>query len=168
MGRDKAQIVVADGRRLVDVAIDALLNASAAEVMVVGGLPSKTEHPANCRLITDDHPGEGPLGGIITALRNASEEIVVVLACDHVAADARAVLAVVDLLGDDDVALPVVEGQLQTMHGAWHRRSLPALESVFGAGRRSVRDAVVELDVVECHGLDAAWLRDTDTPGDLA
>ncbi len=33
-------------------------------------------------MVADRHPGEGPLGALVTALDAAGEEIVAVLACD--------------------------------------------------------------------------------------
>lgn len=165
MGRDKALIDI-EGVPMVSIAVDALRRAGAAEVVVVGGDRTAIEALGH-RWVADLHPGSGPLGGLITALATATEDVVVVLACDHVAAAAPAVRSVVGALGDGDVAVPVVEGHLQSLHAAWRRSALPRIESVFARGDRSVRDALAVLDVVQILDGDPCWFADADTPEDL-
>jgi molybdopterin-guanine dinucleotide biosynthesis protein A len=110
--------------------------------------------------IADDHPGEGPLGGILTALRAAPEdvEVVLVVACDLVAPSPAALETTVAALGDADVAVP--QGR-EWLHAAWHRRALPELATRFAAGERSVHRAVeglavtvVDVDPLACVDAD--------------
>lgn len=165
MGRDKALIEV-DGVAMVTIAVEALRDAGAADVVVIGGDRSAIEALGH-RWVPDLHPGEGPLGGIITALSAATADVVAVLACDHIAAAAPAVRIVVGALGDGDVAIPVVEGRSQTLHAAWRRSVLPRLEAVFVDGGRSVRDGLDVLDVVQILDGDPCWFADADRPEDL-
>lgn len=165
MGTDKALIDLGE-RRLVEVATDALHQAGATEVFVVGG--NRTElTDLGLRVVPDAFPDEGPLGGLITALRAANEDVVVVLACDHVATEGVAVRSVVGALGDADVAVPVVEGRHQVLHAAWRRRALRTLEAAFAKGVRSVRAPMADLSVVQLLDGDPCWFRDADTPSDL-
>ena len=166
MGRDKALIDLGD-RRLIQVATDALHEAGATEVFVVGG-DREALAGLGLRFVADAHPGEGPLGAIITALRAAHEATVVVLACDHIATEGVAVRSVLGALGDADVAIPVVEGHSQVLHAAWRRRALPTLEAAFARGARSVRAPLADLSVVQLLDGDPCWFRDADTPSDLA
>ena len=165
MGRDKALIEI-DGVAMVTIAVEALRTAGAADVWVVGGDREAIETLGH-RWVPDLHPGEGPLGGVITALTEATADVVAVLACDHVAAAAPAVRIVVGALGDGDVAVPVVEGRSQTLHAAWRRSVLQRLEDVFDNGGRSVRDGLAVLDVVQILDGDPCWFADADTPADL-
>ena len=165
MGSDKALIEV-DGVAMVSIAVAALRDAGAADVVVVGGDQEAIEALGH-RWVPDLHPGEGPLGGVITALTAASAEVVAVLACDHIAAAAPAVRTVVGALGEGDVAVPVVEGRSQTLHAAWRRSALPRLEAVFADGGRAVRDGLAVLDVVQILDGDPCWFADADTPEDL-
>lgn len=165
MGRDKALIEI-DGVAMVTMAVDALREAGAADVWVVGGDRAAIEALGH-RWVPDLHPGEGPLGGVVTALTEATAEVVAVLACDHVAAAAPAVRTVVGALGDGDVAVPVVDGRSQTLHAAWRRSALERLDTVFAAGGRSVRDGLAVLDVVQILDGDPCWFADADTPADL-
>ena len=68
MGTDKA-LITTDGITLVERAVDALTRAGADPVIVVGGNRAAIE-ALGLRYVDDQWPGEGPLGGIITALRS--------------------------------------------------------------------------------------------------
>ena len=169
MGRDKALLEVG-GRPLAAVVGEALRAAGADVVLAVGG-----DAPALARLgldvVPDDHPGEGPLGGVLTALRRAPSPVVAVLACDLPGASPAAVTAVVGALvasPDADVAFPVSGGRRALVHGAWRTSAAPALAAAFASGERSLAGAVDVLRVVEVRGLDPVWLADVDVPGDLA
>jgi rhodanese-related sulfurtransferase/molybdopterin-guanine dinucleotide biosynthesis protein A len=148
MGTDKAALFGDTVRQVLE-------RAGAREVLLVGG----AEHP-------DDPAGVGPLGGIATALREASEDVVVVLACDLIQVDPRGISAVADALAaepDADVALPPGE----PLHAAWRRRALPAVLDTVGTGRLAVRAALDRLHVVEVAGIDPRWLLNVNTPSDL-
>ena len=117
--------------------------------------------------VPDLHPGEGPLGGILSALTATDADVVVVLACDLPAADADTIRAVALALGDADVAAPWHDGRHELLHAAYHRRSLPVLQAAFDAGERAPHRAVADLAVVGIEGLPAAALADADSPDDL-
>ena len=70
MGRDKATMEV-DGKTMLDRTVE-LLRPHTREVLVIGD-PSKYS-PAHGTVIPDDAPGQGPLGGLVTALRRARLE----------------------------------------------------------------------------------------------
>jgi molybdopterin-guanine dinucleotide biosynthesis protein A/rhodanese-related sulfurtransferase len=168
MGEDKALSVVA-GRPLVTVVSGALRGAGADPVLAVGG-----DAAALARLglvaVPDDHPGVGPLGGVLTALRHAPGELVAVLACDLPAADAESVSCVVAALAgaeDADCAVPVVDGRPEPLFAVWRRRARPRLLAAFDSGERSVRRVVESLDRVAVAGVPAAALADVDDPAEL-
>lgn len=169
MGTDKALIEVG-GRPLAARVVDALVRAGVTPVVCVGGdLDALRE--AGLDPIPDRHPGQGPLGGVLTALADAATaEAVVVLPADLLSPDPGAIGAVVDALLADPVAVlavPVVEGRAQWLHAAWRRSALPLLRDRFEAGERSIHRAVEGLEIVRLSGLPAAALRDADTPADL-
>ncbi len=85
MGRDKAMVEV-DGVPMAGRVAAALRAAGCHPVLAIGG-----DAPALAAIgldaVADDHPGEGPLGGILTALRcfepmPASAQAVVIVSCD--------------------------------------------------------------------------------------
>ncbi len=169
MGRDKALVEVA-GRPLAVEIARVLGEAGAKEVFAVGGDLAALRH-LGLAAVADDHPGEGPLGGLLTALGHASSPVVVVLACDLVAPRPRAVRQVVAALHADrdlSCAVAVAGGRPQPLHGAWRRSARPALAALFDRGERAMHRAVAEVGGAEVHGIDAGALADADTPADLA
>ena len=82
MGRDKGEIVY-KGRRLIDIAIESLIAAEVKDVIIVGGEKKIHSLKTNIKYCEDLFPNEGPLGGVITGLRNIKSDIAVILACDY-------------------------------------------------------------------------------------
>ena len=168
MGRDKALIEV-DGLPLAAVAANALRAAGADPVVAVGGDEEALRH-LGFDVVPDDHPGEGPLGGVLTALRRAPTPVVAVLGCDLPGARAAGVAAVVGALAgqaEADVAFPVVDGRRAFVHAAWRRSAARRLEASFAGGERSLARAVSGMEVLDVEGLDPGWLSDVDVPADL-
>jgi molybdenum cofactor guanylyltransferase len=187
MGRDKALIPV-EGVALAVRAARAVAQAGAAPVVAVGGDGPRVvaagieEIPA--RWVPDRWPGEGPLGGLLTALAGleglleAQEKPlgttgVLVVACDLVTPSAAALAAVRQALEDEpeaDVVLAVDgQGRRQWLHGAWRFRVAAPLTEAFVAGERALHRAVDRsgLRVHEVTGLPRAALADADVPADL-
>jgi molybdopterin-guanine dinucleotide biosynthesis protein A len=167
MGSDKALLEVV-GRPLALTAAAALEAAGAAEVLAVGGdLGALRALGLDAR--ADDHPGEGPLGGILTALRLAAHDPVVVLACDMPEVDAAAVSALVDALvrHPDAQVAAADDGRVQGLTAAYRRAAAAVLADRFAAGERAVRRAIEPLEVVRVAGLAPATLADVDRPEDL-
>ena len=165
MGTDKAFIAV-DGRALVQIAAEALHDAGAAEVFVVGGDASRIED-LGLRYVPDEFPGEGPLGAIVTALDVADSGVVAMLGCDHPLTAAAAIRLIISALGDADVAIPVINGRQQLMHAAWRQSAREYLRAKFAAGSRSIRETLDGLAVAQLLDADPCWFHDVDTPADL-
>ena len=168
MGRDKA-LLSRRGRALGARVADALRVAGATDVVLVGGDVAALT-PFGYRVVTDAWPGEGPLGGVLTALEALdAAAIVAVLACDLLEPDPVSIRAVIGAASRRgvDVAVPRVAGRLQFHHAAWRREVRPALRSSFDAGERAMHRAASSLRVCVVDGIDPAALRDADDPDDL-
>ena len=181
MGADKAFIEI-DGVPMVARAAAALTAAGVADVLVVGGDEARLGE-LGLLAVSDRHPGEGPLGGVITALAaieavewfdGAAVEAVVTLPCDVIEPDVAAVRCVIDRLGDPagaapeaDMVVPLGSGVPQWMHAAWRRRCLPALSEAFARGVRAPWEAAKQLSAVEVEIPGAGWFKDADRPEDL-
>jgi rhodanese-related sulfurtransferase/molybdopterin-guanine dinucleotide biosynthesis protein A len=170
MGTDKA-FVELDGVPMVVRVATALRDAGASRVRVIGG---DRERLAALGLdaVADAHPGEGPLGGVLTALAEAAPDaLVAVLACDLREPSAAAIRTVVAALATDPgsvLALPVIDERPQWLHAVWRvGAARPALTATFEAGERSIWRAVRGLRVREVHDLDPLRLADVDTPDGL-
>lgn len=177
MGRDKA-FIEHDGRPLVRIAADALLAAGAVHVTCIGGDLDRLRS-LGLDATADRHPGEGPLGGLIDALRltpgasrPGEDDVVMVLTCDLPLVDGSVIEPIVAALGSQpaaDAAAPRFDGRPQLLSAAYRAvRVLPRAEAAFAAGLRAVRAGLDGAAIVEVTGLDAAKLTDADTPEALA
>ncbi len=166
MGEDKAALVI-DGRSLAQRAADSLATAGADPVIGVGRAPGSLDLPT----IADVFPGEGPVGGIIAALRWSPAPILMAVACDMPDIDPSGVSLVVDRLRATPSAAAAIAidhtGRRQYGHGAWRDAALPRLETAFAAGARSIRAAIADLVVVDVEGVSPVSFADLDTPADL-
>lgn len=168
MGKDKAFVAVDDGRPMARVAVDALRGAGATEVLVVGGDGDRlrAEVDAGLRAVPDRWPGEGPLGGITTALAAARDGVVVVLACDLPRVTPAAVRAVLEAMEfGADAAVP---DRRHVLLAAYRRTCRTIFEAAMAVGVRAPREALDGLDVVDVHLADPAWADNANTPADLA
>ena len=167
MGADKALLVV-DGRALARRTADVLLRAGAAEVLVVGG-DDGALRSLGLEVVADRHPGDGPLGALVTALDAATEEIVAVLACDLPYAEPAGVEAVVRALAAEAGAAwaaPVSGGRRQLLHAAYRGSRRDHWADAFARGERSLQRPASLVPGVEV-SVDPRWLVDADTPEDL-
>ncbi len=171
MGQDKSLLEV-NGNVLTSIVAGALRAAGASEVLTVGGdveaLGLLTDID---RAIPDDFPGEGPLGGVLTALRLARHDVVVVLACDTPLVEAETPLSLVSGLSeanDSAVAYACVGGRVQPLTAAW-RRSLAYehVRAAFERGERAPRNVFPGLKVVEVSTVSPGAVDDVDHPEDL-
>lgn len=152
MGRAKADIEV-DGIAMATRVADAMVAAGALDVARIGDE------------IADHHPGEGPLGGVLTALSWSDEPITVVAPCDLVAPSAAAFRALVAALVAGD-ALAAVAAPDRPLPVALRAAAGVVLAERFAAGERSLRGALGSVAVVTVALPDAA-VADADTPEEL-
>jgi molybdopterin-guanine dinucleotide biosynthesis protein A len=170
MGRDKALVEVGPGRPLVVVAAQALEAAGASAVIAVGGDQVGLE-ALGLRWVPDRFPGQGPLAGILTALAEATTDVVVVLACDMPGVGPEVPAALVAALDDDPsarVAAAVVGDRDQPLTAAWRCSTAQhGIEAAFDAGQRAPRRLLEGPGVVRVLGLPIGLLEDVDSPDDL-
>ena len=165
-GRDKALEPVDGVAMAVRVAEALLAGGVGGPVMAIGGDRARLA-AAGLDVWPDDHPGEGPLGGILTALGRARSPVVVVAACDLPWLDGDSVAVVVAALADGiDVAVARTD-RLEPLLGAWRvADAAPVTAAAFAAGERAVHGALARLRVVEV-AVPSASLRNVNHPGDL-
>jgi molybdopterin-guanine dinucleotide biosynthesis protein A len=165
MGRDKALVEI-EGRAMAARVADALRHAGATEIRCIGGDQSRLGD-LGLDVVPDRHPGEGPVGGLLTALDGDGPRAVAVLACDLVAPDPATIRAVVAALAGVDVAVPVVDGRRQWHHAVWDRQVRPRLDAAFAEGARSFAEVTASLDVADATDVASAAVLDADEPADL-
>ncbi|GGI03625.1 formate dehydrogenase accessory sulfurtransferase FdhD [Egicoccus halophilus] len=193
MGEDKRRLSV-DGTPLLERAV-AAVTGIAPVLVVVGRTPSPVAASVDppVAVVVDDHPGEGPLGGLVTALRVADDvadgvhveglppgevDVVLVVAGDHPDLVPAVLLALTEHLAStpsaDAVLLGDPDGAVQPLIGAYRRRVHPRLRAAFAAGERragAVRDhldvEVLPFERWRAHDPAATTAVDLDTPDDL-
>lgn len=170
MGRDKASIAI-DGATMLERVVRAAVGCELPTLVVGRPRPLAFPHPT-ARFVTDQHPGGGPLGGLLTAFSHVDGDLLA-LACDMPRLDAAAIAWLLTVAGPVDPARDVVvmaDGRLQPLFAVWRRIGRTRLARAFTNGERSLMrclDAgepfVVHLPDRFAHAAD-----DCDTPEDLA
>ena len=167
MGRTQALVEV-DGVAMAVRVADALRSAGCLDVVYVGGDPAELA-ALGVPVIADEQPGEGPIGGVMTALRHFSTcDLVVVAACDLPFLDAESVSSLVRA-GVENIEADVVVGmttRVEPMFAVWRTSALPAIEHHFERGVRALHRVIDELHVAR-HSIPASILRNVNRPGDL-
>lgn len=164
MGSDKATFAV-DGVAMANRVARAATEAGAAEVLLVGGTQARAKSLEGTWK-KDGWPGEGPLGGVITALKSATNDTVVVLSCDMPFITPAVIQSLVRGVEDAQASVGRTD-RLNWLCAAWSRTEcLQPLQSVWKRNERAVHRAAVLLDVVEVP-VPAVAVRNINTPEDL-
>jgi molybdopterin-guanine dinucleotide biosynthesis protein A len=153
-----------DGRRLLDVALEAL--AGAASRVVVGGTDAL---PARVTRVCEEPPGGGPVAALAAALQVVTQPVCVVLAADLPFVAAHHVDELVAGLAGAAAAVAVdAHGREQPLLAAYDAAALRAALPVPAAGGSMHRlvGALGELRRVALTGRPVPWF-DCDTEGEL-
>ena len=141
-GPDKA-LAYLGGRTLLQRAVAMLQEiADSVEVVAPRGRYSEFREMT----IPDRWPGEGALGGILTAL-HASQQCGhpwnLIVSCDmpFLTSDWLGYLLEQGVSGDADVLFPRSRSGVEPMCGCWRTAALPVLQGAFDEGVRKVMDA---------------------------
>jgi molybdopterin-guanine dinucleotide biosynthesis protein A len=170
MGRDKA-LIEFKGRTLLERQLE-LLRPHAKEILVIG---DPTKHtPTHATVIPDDIPGQGPLGGILTALRCARYVRVLVLACDLPNISDRLLLRLKAGLDNGvDAVVPKHSLGSEPLVAAYHRHAMEAFQKALGEGERKMSLALDRIHTVPLvmepgeEGWPVDLFRNLNAPTDL-
>jgi molybdopterin-guanine dinucleotide biosynthesis protein A len=161
MGVDKATLAI-DGVAMARRVADALLLAGCSPVLAIGG-DSTGLSRLGLDHIDDEFPGEGPLGGILTALSHGSPAVV--LACDLPNITAATITTLVDAVDGHDAAIAYSD-RAEPLCAVWSPSAAALLGARFDAGERALHRAIDGLDIAWVTG-GRAELRNVNTPADL-
>jgi len=167
MGRDKALLPI-QGRTLVERVARAV-EAAAGSVVLVGNpaLSECTGYPA----IPDIYPGEGPLGGILTALRHTGAEWNLVTACDMPELTPAFLTYLFDtaLRSGGDIVMPAgATGLPEPLCAVYRETARGPMEARFAEGTRKVTDAFRDLHTIVLQAPEQKLFHNINTPQDWA
>ncbi|MDZ7336544.1 MAG: molybdenum cofactor guanylyltransferase, partial [candidate division KSB1 bacterium] len=110
------------------------------EIIVVTNQFSDYEH-LNVKLIKDQIPGTGPLGGLYSGLRAASSDYSLVVACDMPFIDSGIILHLQNYvyLAEYDVIIPELNGFIEPLCAFYSKNCIPAIEAHLGQGDFKIR-----------------------------
>lgn len=175
MGVDKTLLPV-DGESLLARVVDAV-SAVCEHTVVVTNRPQQIAEaglPADTPVLLDEVSNRGPLGGLVTALRDARDEWVLAVAADIPWLEPEVVRALWRARGDAQAVVPVTENGPEPLLALYRRDCLPAARHVLASGRRRLvamfpELSVVELPLDELRAADPSLrsLVNVNTPADL-
>ncbi|HVM75635.1 MAG TPA: molybdenum cofactor guanylyltransferase [Candidatus Saccharimonadales bacterium] len=161
-GRDKALIEL--GGRTMLARTTELVAEVCGSAHIVAPRGKYPEAPA---VVADQYPGEGPLGGIVTALSvTPAGDWALIVSCDMP-------FLTVEFLGelrrcaersDKQVVVPRSVNGLEPLCAAWKREALPEVRAAFDAGIRKVTEAMKRLPM---EVLDENFWKRFDSKGRL-
>ena len=170
MGEDKVLITL-HGKRLIDYAYDALEPISTRVVAATRGrwVPGLyTEE-------IEDAEGEGPLAGIVGALRAATTPLIAVVAADMPFASTDVLRRLIDAWDGEPAVVPIAAGMLQPLHAIYATAATDRFAQALHDGERSPRraveklgGAVVDAGVYDPGGTAGEFWRSVNAPEELA
>lgn len=170
MGRDKA-LIERDGETWLGRVVREAL-AVPALVLVVGRPRPAGFASDGVVFLLDERPGQGPLGGLVTALHEAGGDVAAV-ACDMPLLDRAALCWLLDAAAAHPEAAAVVaeqEGRVEPLFAVYRQSALPEAEARLARGERALWrlvEALVSVRLPVPAEL-AARLANVNEPGDLA
>jgi FdhD protein len=126
MGVDKTLLPV-DGETLLARVVEAV-SGVCAHTMVVTNRPEQIAEaglPDDTPVFVDETPNQGPLGGLVTALRETSDDWVLAIAADVPYLEPDIIRALWDARDGARVVVPVTEKGVEPLLALYHRDCLP-------------------------------------------
>jgi molybdopterin-guanine dinucleotide biosynthesis protein A len=163
-GKDKALVVLNHQTML--VRSTELVRSACGNVKIVSA-NGKYENPP-AEIVKDGWPGEGPLGGILSALyetatTSAEVQWNLMVGCDMPFLTREWLAFLCDRANESKAQVVVAESEngLEPLCACWKAEGLPALQAAFDSGIRKVTEAMkrVPMEVLD----EPSWKRfDTD------
>ena len=162
MGRDKALLPFRGGT-LAQAVARAVAQAAGSATLV--GDPESYGR-LGFPVIADLYPGEGPLGGIVTALGHTAADWNLVTACDMPAITVElldTLLVTAERL-DADALVPAGPRHLEPLCAVYHQRAGRVLAEQFAGGVRKVVAALEGIRAVRFPMLEVSCFQNVNTP----
>jgi molybdopterin-guanine dinucleotide biosynthesis protein A len=173
MGGEPKALLDVGGRRIIERVLAAVAPA-VDDVLIVTNTPDLYAF-LGLPMIPDAFPDHGSLGGIFSGLAAAKGDAAFTVACDMPFLHPDVARLVARRAGEADVVIPRVGEVLETMHAAYAKACLPAMEARLRDGRFKIVGFFPDVRVVEIAEAEVARHRAPDilfmnvnTPDELA
>ena len=108
-----------------------------------------------CRIVMDEMPGIGPMGGLYVGLKNSGQEMLMVAACDMPRLDIEIYRQLYKKLTEEekrkshtfDGVVPVTEGKMHPLAAIYRKRALHILKEQINVQNYRMTDAVKKMDI---------------------
>ncbi len=167
MGRDKALLPFRGGPLVESIARE--VEAAAESAVLVGDAARYGD--LGRAVIPDLHPGEGPLGGILTALQHTSADWNLIVACDMPAVSGVFLGSLFDAaekLGLDVIIPAGPSGLPEPLCAVYHTRSRDLICTAFESGVRKVTASLEGLRIAILPVPELTPFQNVNTPEDWA
>ena len=126
MGTDKS-FVLFEGRPMIEVVRETVAGLG-DETLLITNKPDEYAH-LNLPMVSDVHPGLGPLGGIYTAVHTASQPHTLVVACDMPWLNRSLLEHMIGLRETADIIVPRWEKYPEPLHAIYNKACLAPIET---------------------------------------
>jgi molybdenum cofactor guanylyltransferase len=169
MGRPKHEIVLPDGRTMMDAALD-VLSVVCARVVIVGPHDLKKQAP-RATVIEDIREQSGPLAGIEALLGSGMDSQYLICACDAPRIGPGLLRSLTEAPAAAIAVVPRVVGRdhAEPLPARLSAAALPVVKRLLNQGSREVWKLMRELNAIEIP-IPAEWsdqFRNINTPEDL-
>ncbi len=144
-GSDKAVASLGE-QTLLERAVAVLATAGCDPVLVIGG---EQQHRVieNTTYVPDLYVGEGPLGGLLSALAASEADWTLLVACDLPSLTPELLGTLIEARGSYDVVLATGSRGFEPLVGIYRRSVESRLADAFQAGTRAMHGALELMDV---------------------
>jgi molybdopterin-guanine dinucleotide biosynthesis protein A len=119
------------------------------------------------RIVEDEMPGLGPLGGILSGLRAANNEACAVVACDIPEIDLPLLRSLARAARETDIAVPVgPSGFYEPLYAIYRMSTIPEIEALLSGDERSILPLFDRCRTAIVRFKDAGRLRNLNTLSD--
>jgi molybdenum cofactor guanylyltransferase len=166
MGGRAKGLASVGGIRIIDRVATALRSV-VGDLLIVSARPDADAWIPGVRVVRDERPGLGPLGGIVTALR-ATHGDVLAVGWDMPFLSPRLLAPLLRGMPDAPIVLWRCGGVLQPLCGLYRAHALPALDAALASGERRLGRIALALDAEQLTADDPTAFLNVNTPPDLA
>ncbi len=136
IGRDKGLLKL-DDRSIFEIVLGKL-KSLVKEIVLVTNTPQLFNAKQGYRVVTDQIPYQGPLGGILAGLSSSSEKYNLIVAYDMPFLNTDLIKFLFDQISDEDVIIPCSEKGIEPLFAVYSKDCLPAIRRKLKSGKKRV------------------------------